>query len=440
MKELFKNRNYLLLFQGSLMSAIGTSLYGFAAGLFVQDIFKDVDARLGAYYLALFMFVGMFIQVVFSPLAGVLVDKWNKVRILYITDWIRGIVFLGAVYGLRAGLDQMTLIYTLLGVTIISAFNQAFFNPASASVIPEVVGENMIQQANGANSIIQSVQMIAGVIAGMFLYELLGFETAVLINAISFMASAVSEMFIRTNFKKKPEEKDSSFMKDFKFGLRFIRRKQGFLTMMLFALALNFAFTPLFAVGIPYLFRTELGSSTYEIGIMDIVFSIAMLIAGIYVGSLRIKSLKSTVQKGLVTLTISFVLTSLFVVLVTYGVINYWVFYGLFLLANVLLAITMMYTNVPLNTAMMKAIDPEMRGRVFGTISAISSGAIPFSIIIAGVIVAELNTAVLAILCSALVTVVTVLYVKNEKISKMLNSLDEVEQKTELREDEMVFE
>lgn len=440
MKELFKNRNYLLLFQGSLVSAIGTSLYGFAVALFVQDMFKDTDTRLGAYYFTLFMFVTVFIQVIFTPLAGVLVDKWNKIRIIYITDLIRAILFFGALFGLRAGLEQMTLIYFLLGVTIISAFNQVFFSPASTSVIPEVVGEDLIQQANGANSIIQSVQMIAGIVAGMFLYEILGFETAVLINAISFLISAFSEMFIRTNFKKKEKSKKSSFGEDFKFGIKFVLHKEGFLSMMLFSLVLNFAFTPIFAVGIPYLFRTELGATTYQIGILDIVFSVAMLAGGLYVGSLTIKNLHSTVKKGILSLSFSFILASVFIVLVTYGVISYWVFYGLFLVSNVMLAITMMYTNVPLNTAMMKSIEPELRGRVFGTISSLSSGAVPISILLGGVIIAEFNVAILGMFCSVLVIIAAFGYMRNKKISIMLNSLDKVEEsKTEIKE-ELIFE
>lgn len=432
MKELFKNKNYFLLFQGSLISAIGNSLYGFAAALYVQDMYKEVDPAKGALFFSLIVFISIFLSVVLSPLAGVLVDKWNKIRILYMTDWIRGVLFVLVFLVLQSNANNDTLVLVLMIATAISSVNQAFFSPASASVIPEVVGNDMIQQANGANSIIQSVQTIAGVVVGMLLYEFFGFEYVVLLNAGSFMLSAFSEMFIKTNFTAVKEEITlKSFFTDFKFGFDFIKKKEGLMTMMLFSLALNFAFAPLFIVGIPYLLRTELSSSTFAIGALDIVFSVAMLIGGVYVGSMTIKSLNKTVKKGVLSLSLSFIMTSVFVLLVTYGFIDYKTFYILFLIANVLLAFTMMYTNVPVNTAMMKAIDQDVRGRVFGTIGALSQGAIPFAILIAGQVIIFFNTAILAVLCSILVIIVGFVYVRNDKITTLLNNIEEDEKKSE---------
>lgn len=440
MKKLFSNENYLLLFQGSFVSAIGTSLYGFAAGMFVQDMYRDINPGKGATYLSLFMFVSIFVMVVFSPLAGVLVDKWNKIRILYITDWIRGFLFVGTYFVLQVGFEDAVLINLLLLITFLTSLNQAFFSPASASVIPEVVGEELIQQANGANSIIQSAQTIVGVILGVVLYEYLGFALIVLVNAISFMFSAISEMFIRTKYKSDNEPITfKSFGNDFKIGLKFIKSKEGFLTMMMFSLVLNFAFTPLFSVGIPYLFRTELGASVLEIGIQEIAFSVAMLIGGMTVGAMVITDINKSVKNGIISLTISFIVSAVFIILVSYNVISYWTFYFLFIGANVFLAITMMFTNVPLNTAMMKAIDPEIRGRVFGTIGAISQGAIPFAILLGGQIIRIWNTAALGLFCSVLVMGVSVMYIKNKKITNMLNSISTVP-RSDIHENETVFE
>ncbi|XMB72794.1 MFS transporter [Mycoplasmatota bacterium WC30] len=424
MKTLFSNKSYFLLFQGSLVSAIGTSLYSFAAGLYVQDLF---GADGGAVYLSLFMAVGIIIRIVLSPVSGLIADKWNKIRILYVTDFIRGIVFFGTLYILSLGLEKEVLIWYLLGVTAIASINQAFFGPAATSVIPEVVGDDLIQAASGANSIIGSVQGIFGVLAGMFLYAILGFEVAVLINAISFMFSGISEMFIKTHFhKEKPEAFSTvkAFFEDIKFGFKYLVKKEGLLVIMLFSLMLNFAFSPLFGVGIPYLFRTELATSAYELGVVDIVFSVAMLVAGIVVGGMKIKNLRNSIRKSIICLSSSFVFSAILVVLVTYNVIGYWWFYGMFLFANILLAVFMMFTNVPLNTGIMKAIEPNVRGRVFATIGAISEGAIPLAIIAAGFLVDNSNVAILGIVCSVLVIITTIGISTNKKVATLLDSID----------------
>jgi MFS family permease len=425
MKKLFKNKNYFLLFQGSLVSAIGTSLYSFAAGLYVQDLFgKDG----GAIYLSLFMAVSIVIQIVLSPIAGTIVDKVDKVKILYITDFIRGLLFFVTLYVLTLGFPKETLIWILLGATAIASINQSFFGPAATATIPEIVGEDQIQAANGANSLIGSVQGILGIIAGMFLYAIVGFEVAVLINAISFVFSAISEMFIKTNPElahvHEVDEVKPTFWQDIKFGFRYLKEKNGLLTMMIFFSMLNFCFSPLFAVGMPYLFRTELGASEYEIGIINIVFSVSMLVASIIVGGMKIKSLKKSVKSGIVYLLGSFILMTIFTILITYNVISYWVFYGLMIFANILLAYTLVGTNVPINTGVMKAIDAKVRGRVFATVGALSMAAIPISTLAAGFIVDATNVATLSIIFSLILVVVTLGVISNKKVALLLDDID----------------
>ncbi|MBI9010080.1 MAG: MFS transporter [Tenericutes bacterium] len=440
MKKLFKNRNYFLLFQGSLVSAIGTSLYSFAAGLYVQDLFGEDG---GAIYLSLFMAVSIIIQIVLSPITGTIVDKVNKIKVLYVTDFIRALLFATTLYVLTLGYPKEIIIWVLLGTTAIASVNQAFFGPAATASIPEIVGEDQIQAANGANSIVSSVQGILGIVAGMFLYAIVGFEAAVLINAISFMFSAITEMFIKTdpklvNEQILPEDKPS-FWEDIKFGFKYLKSTTGLLTMMIFSAMLNFCFSPVFGVGIPYLFRTELGSSEYELGIIDIVFSITMLIASIIVGSMKIKSLKKSVKKGIISMAGVFVLMTIFIVLVTYNIIGYWLFFALMIAINSMLAFTMIYTNVPINTGMMKAIDPKVRGRVFATIGAMSMAAIPISTLAAGFIVNATNVAVLSIIFSFILVIVTFGVVSNKNVAIMLDGIDnkgkELAEAARLKED-----
>lgn len=422
MKKLFKNRNYFLLFQGSLVSAIGTSLYSFAAGLYVQDLFGENN---GAVYLSLFMAVSIIVQITLSPIAGTIADKIDKVKILYITDFIRGFLFLFTLYILNLGYPKETLIWILLGVTAFASLNQAFFNPAATAAIPEIVGDELIQQANGANTIISSIQNILGVIAGMFLYALLGFYTAVLVNAISFIFSAISEMFIK--IKKSDhaiEPAKTSFIQDIKFGFKYLVSKEGLLTMMLFSLVLNFCFSPVFGVGIPYLMRTELGSSTYEFGAVEVVFSITTFISGIAVGAMKIKSLTNSVKRGIIMLMVTFVIMTITIFLVTYNIIGYWLFYGLFIAINIALGFTLIFTNVPLNTGLMKAIEPSVRGRVFATISALAMAAIPISTTAAGFIINETNVATMTFIFTIIIFVTTLVMVSNPKVSKLLSNID----------------
>lgn len=443
MKKLFKNRNFFLLFQGSLVSAIGTSAYSFAAGLYIQSLFGKEG---GAFWLGIFMAVNIGIMILLSPIAGLLADRINKIRILYLTDFLRSILFFITLYTLTLGFEKETLVWILLGVTAIASINQAFFGPAATAVIPEVVGEDMIQAANGANNVIGSLQTILGIIVGTVLFGLIGFEAAVLANAISFVFSAISEMFIRTKYEKQEteERKLSDHLNDIKFGFKYIVNKEGLLTMMLFSLMLNFCFSPLFSVGIPYLFYTELGASEFEVGAVEIAFSIVALFASIVVGGMKLKSLRHSVMRGIMYISATFIFAAIIIALVTYSIIGYWVFFGLFVLAMSLFAITTTYTNIPLNTGMMKAIEPEVRGRVFATIHALSMGAIPISAVLAGILIDKSNVATLGFVLSILVIIITLFMKSNQKVKSLFDSIDknnkEIEEKKNQAEIDLIDE
>jgi len=429
MKKLFRNRSFSLLFAGALVSSIGTTLFGFAAGLYVQDLFpKEIYDNQGAFYFSIVAASGIFVRVIFSPIAGAFVDKWNRVRVIYITDFIRGLLFFGTLFILSMGLTNYETLYLFIVVTVIAGLNQAFFSPAVGSALPEIVGEDMLQAANGIQSMVGSIQTIFGVIAGMLLYELVGIEMAIILNAVSFILSGISEMFIKTKFVRPSElEEDDDFtiVENIKFGFSYLKKKEGLLNMMMFSLMLNLAFSPLFSIGIPFMFKTELGKNAYHLGGTDLVFSLSMLIAGPVIGSMVIKKLSSIVRKGLLFMVGTFVVTSLLIVLQTYGIIGYWVFYGGFLICMVAFAWAMLLTNVPLNTGMVKAVDPKVRGRVFGMISSLSAGAIPISMLIAGKIIEYSNVAILSIVCTLILLIPLYGFLNSKSVKTLIDGFEE---------------
>jgi MFS family permease len=290
------------------------------------------------------------------------------------------------------------------------------------------VGDELIQAAQGAQSIVDSVTGIFGVVAGMLLYELIGIEVAILANAISFIFSGISEMFIKAKYKHEViDTEKKQLFEDIVLGLKYMKQKTGLLTMMMFSLFLNFSVTPIFGVGIPFLFKTELEKDGFQLGYTNIAFSIAMLISGVLVGGIAFKSVSKVVRKSLALLTGSFAFTALTMFLITYNIVSYPVFYGLFILAMLFLATTMNFTNIPLNTSLIRVIEPQYRGRVFSTIQALATGAIPLSIVIGGIIISYSNTAILGLVCTALVMIPTIGFLTHPSIKLLFEQFDLVQ-------------
>jgi MFS family permease len=420
MKELFKNNNFKLLFAGNLVSEIGNSLFNVAMSFYILELTESTVS------MGLFLFVVTFARIVASPLAGVLVDRWNRVRVIYMTDYVRAIIFvLLGLYIIGSPSDN-NIILALYISGILSSLSAALFGPAMSRALPEIVGEDMLQAANGAQSIVASIQSIIGVLAGAAIYYFIGIEWIIALNAISFGVSGFSEMFIKARFVKEmtfeelEEQKLKTHLEDFVDSIGYIKRKTGLFNLVGFSLLLNFAFTPLFAIGIPYLFRIDLARVNYamEYAYTNVAFSIAMLIAGITVGGMAIKSIENIIKIGLLLLSSSFA----FLAFTIY--IEFTSFYIMFTFGMVMIATFMMLTNIPLNTGMVKIVDPAYRGRVFSTIGAISAGAIPFSFLVGGYIVEYYSVSALGLFCVLVMMVPTFGFLTNKKVKVLINTID----------------
>ena len=125
MKELFKNVNFKLLFAGNLVSEIGNSLFGIALSFYVLDLTDNSGLSM-----ALFLSAIIGTRILFSPLAGVLVDRWNKVRVIYMTDYIRGILYVLLLVFILSNPSNDKIIISLYVIGILSNICAAFFGPA----------------------------------------------------------------------------------------------------------------------------------------------------------------------------------------------------------------------------------------------------------------------------------------------------------------------
>jgi len=426
MKELFRNVNFKLLFAGNLVSEIGNSLLGIAMSFYILDL-TDSSLSMG-----LFLFVITGTRILMSPLAGVLVDRWNRVRVIYMTDYIRGGLYVLLAVFLASNPSHNNIIISLYVIGILSSVNAAFFGPAVTSALPEIVGEDKLQAAYGAQSIVASLQNIIGVIAGAAIYFYVGIVWVVIINALSFIMSGFSEMFIKAEFREEKTAEEieiqngKSKTEDFNDSLRYIKSKTGLLNLVGYSLVLNFAFTPLFAIGLPYLFKIDLARANAEMeyAYSNVAFSIAMLIAGLYVGNMVIKNINKTLKFGIIMLSSSFAFMALSMFLASSGYVNFTVFYIMLIVSSVLLAIFMMVTNVPLNTGLVKVIDPNYRGRVFSTVGAIAGGAIPLAMLLGGIIVEYMSISALGLFCVIMMFYPTIGFITNKKVSALLDTVD----------------
>src|SRR5262249_28970636 len=120
-----------------------------------------------------------------APATGVLNDRLSRRAVMIGADIARFFIVFGML-GVRTP-GMVWLVYPLLLLETIGA---AFFEPARSSVIPNIVPDRDVLNANALSSITWSFALAAGASLGGLVAVLFGRDTVFLLNAASFLASA----------------------------------------------------------------------------------------------------------------------------------------------------------------------------------------------------------------------------------------------------------
>ncbi|TYA11769.1 MFS transporter [Paenibacillus faecis] len=123
---------------------------------------------------------------IFGPLGGMLADRLSKKRVMIATDLIRAVFALTPLL-VREPAD-IWLIY--VSSFLLSA-GEAIYAPARMSAIPRLVRKEHLLQVNSLEEVMTGLVLIGGSISGGFVAALLGVEVSFLLNALSFLATAL---------------------------------------------------------------------------------------------------------------------------------------------------------------------------------------------------------------------------------------------------------
>lgn len=194
------NYSYLLLQGGQIVSFIGNQQQFIALPLLVLALTGSaVQAGLAVGLSAI-------ATLVVSPIAGVLVDRWNRKTTMVLCD--AGRMFVTLTIPLAFWFHILALPQIYIAV-IIAGVLGTIFNVADAAALPNVVTQEQLPLALAqAQAAYTSVRVIGSLIGGA-LYEL-GKVIPFLVNAISFGISALSLGLIRGNFQREREDSRQS--------------------------------------------------------------------------------------------------------------------------------------------------------------------------------------------------------------------------------------
>ncbi|HEX3645553.1 MAG TPA: MFS transporter [Vicinamibacterales bacterium] len=221
------NRDFRLLYIGQTISQLGDWFNAVAVYALLLDLTGSATA------VAWMMIVQFLPVAIFGPLAGVVVDRVNRRRLMIATDLVRGALILTLLFIQRP--DQVWIAYVVMGVAVGA---QAFFEPARTATIPNVTAPQDLLAANALSSATWSAMLALGASVGGLVTALAGRNVAFIVNALSFFASAA--FIARTRYDATPPvaPKAEGFsaltgIGDLIDGVRYVRQRSHVAALML---------------------------------------------------------------------------------------------------------------------------------------------------------------------------------------------------------------
>ena len=384
-KSIFKNQNFMLLLIGQVVSNLGNAIHSTAVIWYIMSMVAE--DRSGA-ILSILGLCSLIPSIVFGPISGVYVDKLDRKKIIVGTDIIRGSLAL-----LLATFTFLNIIPlpALFIVTALSTFFGTLFNPAVDSSIPNVVEDEMLTKANSLNGISRQLVWILGAAISGILYAYVGIVGIFIINGLSFILSGLSEMFIKLPERKKKEEndtiKESTFLKDFKDGIVYMKGQKVIMVLMSFALVLNFLYNPIFSIIFPKTIKFTLGVGAKHFGWFNSIFAIGSIAGMIILNVLpKREKVHNHVLGGITIQSILFLMFSIPIIPRVLEVIGGQKAFIIYCVIAFLMMICNVFVNVPLFTVFQRIVPDEYRGRFFGMLNTLTQGIVPLGLIFIGVV------------------------------------------------------
>lgn len=263
------------IWSGQLLSWGGTAMTRYALIIWAYEK-TNTAATLG-----LLGFFGWIPLVMISPIAGVLVDRWDRRAVMILADLGSGLVTMGLL-GLH--LTGTLQIWHLFLAETLSAVFSAFQAPAYHASSSLLVSKERYSKINGLNSTAMSISDItAPILAGLLLTKA-SLNSVFIIDLATLLVAIGTMMFVsipRPAANDQPVSIKTNFIVELKSGFRFISKRSGLVGILLIFMAINFlAFLTWFSI-LPALVLSRTGGDKLALSTVQSVLGIGSLVGAL---------------------------------------------------------------------------------------------------------------------------------------------------------------
>ena len=366
---------YLIFWSGQILSLLGSTIV-----LFVLIWWVVVEYS-SPIYLAMAYLVGIGVQVLFMPIAGVFVDRWNRKFILGVTEILQVIGSLGLIllFSIQTQFNPLNFYWLVVVFLGFRGIIGSFHATTSKAILPIMIPSNQLDRMNSLQFIILGLINITGTAIGALLYVLFPISIIIWVDCLTFLLALVVLFFvtippIENNLLKQTEQSKTTFIQEFRGGIAILRSRKGLIQLVIVITLINFLQIPIVVLGPIYIHSVHSGEPQ-NLALIVVSMQIGLLISGI------ILSLKNNWNRKtlMIVIAIYVQLFGYFIQAITPIGLFWFMAIGSFIFGAMLPIINSMYRSI-----IQLVIPPELLGRVTAITTAMTGALLPLGVIISG--------------------------------------------------------
>jgi MFS family permease len=358
-----RSRNFRLFFAGQSVSLIGTWMTRVATGWLVYRLSGS------AFLLGIVSFAGQVPAFFLAPLAGVLVDRWDRHRTLVVTQIISMLQSL-TMGGLA--LAGVITIWHVVVLALVQGVVNAFDMPARQSFLIEMVDDREdLGNAIALNSsMVNAARLVGPALAGIVIAAV-GEAYCFLLDGISYIGVIVSLLLMRLRLRR-GRRASGAMLSQLKEGWSYVVESVPIRSILMLLALTSFAGMP-YTVLMPVIASEVLHGGPNTLGILTAASGL-----GAFAGAVTLALRRTVVGLGMRIVVCSGLLG---IALIAFGLSrNVW----LSLVILPVIGFSMMQQMAASNTILQMIVDDEKRGRVMAFYSMAFQGMAPFGSLMAG--------------------------------------------------------
>lgn len=263
---------FWLLWGGQAASIVGSFAVQFAI------IWWLTSTTGSATVLATAALIGLLPQVVLGPFIGALVDRWNRKRIMLVSDSVIALASAWLAWMFYIDAASTLHVFVVLGVRAIGG---AFHAPAMLASTSLMVPEKHYVRIQGLNQALQNGSPLLAAPVGALLVSLLPMSSILLIDVATALVAVVPLLFVKVPQPEVQNEnaEQLSVLADVAEGIRHLRHHNEQKYLVIGITFLNFCVVPAFVL-LPLYVLQELGGGAYYLSVLQLLFGVGGVVGG----------------------------------------------------------------------------------------------------------------------------------------------------------------